>query len=139
MTDDQLAALASAAEEHLSHLSDDALDQLWEDLSDLPAIDSRLWVRLPGGDDPSVQRIQRSIARGALEPDWEALRALDSPHRRTALADAVVALRDEGRLHPDEAAYALFDLHTNRPSRLVTASVLAAVAAAMSLPVELAA
>jgi hypothetical protein len=138
-----LAALAREAIEDLACLSDETLDLLWASLLDLPPIDPRLWVKLPGEDNPNFQRIQRSIARGELEPDWHALTAMadeiNSPRQRAALAGAVVQLRDEGRLHWEEAAYAIFDLHANSPSRFVTASVIAAVAAAMPAPAELAA
>jgi SEC-C motif len=147
-SDDQLAvahlaALAREAVEDLALLSDEALDRLWEDLFDLPAIDPRLWVELPRDDDPHMRRIQRSIGQGELEPDWHALTAIAdeiaSPRQRATLADAIVQLRDERRLHWDEAAYAIFDLHANSPSRFVTASVVAAVAAAMTVPAGLAA
>jgi hypothetical protein len=86
-----------------------------------------------------MRRIRSGVRRGQLEPDWEALTAIADEignlRQRAALADAVVKLRDEGRLDWAEAAYAIFDLHRNSPSRLITACVVAAVA----FPAELAA
>ena len=49
---------------------------------------------------------------------------IDTPQQRARLADAIVRLRDQRRIGPRQAAYALLDLHSKHPA--VAASLLEA-------------
>jgi hypothetical protein len=126
-----LAALAQQAIPELADLSDRALDRLWEGLMNLPALDLSLLVTLPNLIGPDLQRLRESIELDDADWGWDALTAvhkqIDTPQQRARLADAIVRLRDNGRIGHRQAAYALLDLHA--PStRLVAASLLEAVA-----------
>jgi hypothetical protein len=54
-------------------------------------------------------------------------RRLDTPRGRARLAEAVIALRDRGRIGHAQATYAVYDL-SGRSTRFVTASVIHALA-----------
>jgi len=135
-TEDQLARarvalLAREAVPDLAGLSDGALDHLWEGLMDLPSVDLSLLVALPKLIGPDLERLRESVAEDDPGWGWDALTAvverIDTPLQRAKLAEALVRLRDEGRIGRRHAAYALLDLDT-RSTRLVAASVLEAVA-----------
>jgi hypothetical protein len=131
-----VAALAQQALPDLDGLSDHALDHLCEGLMDLPALDLSLLVTLPKVIGPDLQRLRESIELEDPDWGWDALTAvheqIDGPQQRAQLADAVVRLRDQGRIGRRQAAYALLDLHT--PStRLIAASLLEAVAVSIGV------
>ena len=126
-----VAQLARQAAHDLAGLSDRALDHLWEGLMDLPGEDYSLLVTLPQLIGPDLQRLREAIEHDDPDWGWDALTAvhkqIDTPQQRARLADAIVRLRDKGRINRRQAAYALLDLST-RSTRLVTASLLEAVA-----------
>jgi hypothetical protein len=123
--------LARQVAPDIAGLSDDALDDLWEDLLDLPATDLSLLVELPKLITPDLQRLRESIADD--EPDWgvDALRAVaarvDTPRQRAQLADALVHLRDRHRVDRRQAAAAILDLDSGS-TYFIAASLLEAVA-----------
>lgn len=127
----RLAALAHDAVEELIGLSDHALDPLWENLFDLPAVDLSLHVTLPELIGPDLQRLREAIADDDPDWGWDALTAvtkhIDTPQQRAKLADALIQLRDHGRITRRQAAYAIYDLNS-RSTRLIAASVIEAVA-----------
>ena len=131
-----VAALAQQAIPDLDGLSDHALDHLCEGLMDLPALDLTLLVTLPKLIGPDLQRLRESIELDDADWGWDALTAvhqqIDNPQQRARLADAIVRLRDQGRIGRRQTAYALLDLHT--PStRFIAASLLEAVAVSIGV------
>jgi hypothetical protein len=131
-----LAALFQQTVDELHGLSDPALDVLCEGLMDLPALDLSLLVTLPKLIGPDLQRLREAIERDDADWGWDALtnvhQQIDTPQQRARLADAIIRLRDQGRIAPRQAAYALLDLHT--PStRLIAASLLEAVAVSIGV------
>ena len=135
-TDEQLARAHVAQLFHqtvddLHGLTDRALEQLSEQLMDLPTLDLSLLVTLPKLIGPDLERLREAIQHHDPDWGWDALtnvhKQIDTPQQRARLADAIVRLRDQRRITRRQAAYALLDLHT--PStRLVAASLLEAVA-----------
>jgi hypothetical protein len=127
----RLATLARDAVEELIGLSDQALDRLWENLFDLPAVDLSLHVRLPDLIGPDLQRLREAIAEDDPDWGWDALTAvtkqIDTPQQRANLADALLNLRDQHRINRRQAAYAIYDL-TSHSTRFIAASVIEAVA-----------
>jgi hypothetical protein len=103
---------------------------------DVPAVDYSLLVILPKLIGPDLQRLRESIEHDDPDWGWDALTAvhkqIDTPQQRARLADAIVTLRDRGRLNRRQAAYALLDLST-RSTRLVAASLLEAVAVSIGI------
>jgi hypothetical protein len=126
-----VAQLARQAVPDLAGLSDPALDHLWEGLMDLPGVDYTLLVTLPKLIGPDLQRLRESIEHDDPDWGWDALTAvhkqIDTPQQRARLADAIVRLRDHGRINQRQAAYALLDLSTSS-TRFIAASLLEAVA-----------
>jgi hypothetical protein len=103
---------------------------------DLPALDLSLLVTLPKLISPDLQRLREAIEHDDADWGWDALtnvhKQIDTPQQRARLADAIVRLRDQGRIGHRQAAYALLDLHT--PStRLIAASLLEAVAVSIGV------
>jgi hypothetical protein len=126
-----VAQLIQQTVDELQGLSDRALDRLSEALPDLPALDLSLLVTLPKLIGPALERLREAIEHDDPDRGWDALtnvhKQIDTPQQRARLADAIIQLRDHGRIGHRQAAYALLDLHT--PStRLIAASLLEAVA-----------
>lgn len=121
-----LATLAHDAIHDLAHLSDDALEILWEGLFDLPTIDLTLHVTLPQLITPEQQRLRDAIADDDPDRGWDELRAvteqIDTPQQRARLADAILRLRTQHRLTRTQAAYAIYHLNT-QSQHLLTASL----------------
>ncbi len=121
-----LATLAHDAVDDLAHLSDEALEILWEGLFDLPTIDLSLHVKLPTLITPELQRLADAIADDDPDRGWEELRTvteqIDTPQQRARLADALLRLRDHHRLTRTQAAYAIYHLST-RSQHLLAASL----------------
>ncbi len=132
----QVAELARQAAPDLAGLADDALDQLWQALLDLPGLDYSLLITLPKLISPDLRRLRESIEFDDPDWGWDALTAVakqvDTPAERARLADAIVGLRDQGRLDRRQAAYALLDLGT-RSTRLIGASLIEAVAVSVGV------
>ena len=126
-----VAILARQAAPDIADLCDDDLDDLWEELLDLPAIDITLLVELPKLITPDLHRLRDSIADDDPDWGWDALTAvaaqIDTPRQRAQLADALVALRDQRRVGRHQAAAAILDLDS-RSTRFIGASLLEAVA-----------
>jgi len=126
-----LAILARRVAPELTELSDDALDDLWAGLVDLPASDLSLHVQLPKLITPELQRLREAIADDDPDWGWDALTAVaeqvDTPRQRAQLASALVDLRDQHRIDRRQAAAAIVDLDS-RSTRFIAASLLEAVA-----------
>jgi SEC-C motif len=121
-----LATLAHDAVHDLAHLSDQALEILWEGLFDLPTTDLSLHVKLPALITPELQRLQSAVADDDPDRGWAELRTvteqIDTPQQRAHLADATLRLRDQHRLTRTQAAYAIY--HLNTPSQHLLAASL---------------
>ena len=126
-----IAILAREAAPDIAELSDDDLDELWEELLDLPAVDISLLVELPELITPDLQRLQEAIADDDPGWGWGALTAvatqIDTPRQRAQLAIALARLRDDQRITRRQAAAVILDLDS-RSTRFVAASLLDAVA-----------
>lgn len=131
-----LATLAYDAIEDLIGLSEHTLDQLSENLIDIPAIDLSLQVTLPEVIDPDLQRLRGAIANNHPDLGWDALTTvatqIDTPQQRATLADALLTLRDQQRVTRRQAAYAIFNLNSTS-TRFIAASLLEAVAVSVGV------
>lgn len=129
-----LASEARGAAVALAHVGDDDFEELFDDVLDLPALDLSLVVRLPDLLRPELGRLLDAVADD--DPDAcedalpGALARVATFQTRAALARAVLALRETGRIRPRLAALALIDLEGGET--LVTASLLHAAAIATS-------
>ena len=127
----RLAALASDAIADLGRLSADALDQLREDVFDLPGLDLSLHVALPDLTGLDRRRLQRAITDPDSDGAWETVRAVatevDTPQQRLRLAEALIRLRGERRVGRREFAFAMVDLGRGGAC-LIMASVIHALA-----------
>jgi SEC-C motif len=128
-----VALLARDAARDIADLPDDALDDLWDGLFDLPAIDLTLLVTLPKLIGPDLQHLLDSVAND--DPDWDTAALIrvaadvDTFQQRAQLADALVRLRDQHRITRRQAAVAILDLDS--PSRrFIDSSLLEAIALA---------
>ncbi len=130
-SDDQLArahlaTLAHDAVHYLAHLSDGALEILWEGLFDLPTTDLSLHVKLPDLITPELRRLRKAVAEDDPDQGWDELRAvteqIDTPQQRARLADAILHLRAQHRLTRTQAAYAIYHLNT-QSQHLLAASL----------------
>jgi len=127
----RVATLAADVVHDIAHLSEEALEILWEGLFGLPAVDLSLQVRVPDLITPELQRLRDAAIDDDPDRGWEELRVvtdqIDTPQQRARLADAIVLLRDEHRLTRAQAAYAIYHLST--PSQhLLAASLIHAIA-----------
>ena len=126
-----IAILARQAAPDITDLSDYALDDLWEQLLDLPALDISLLVELPKLITPDLQRLQEAITADDPDWGWDALTAvatqIDTPLQRARLADALVTLRNHHRIDREQAAAAIIDLDS-RSTRFIAASLLETIA-----------
>lgn len=109
----------------------DEFDELFEEMIDLPTLDVSLQADLPRLLSPELEWLRAAIEKdddetfkAALAP---ALKQLDTPPRRAALARALLSLRDTQRINARVAALAIIDLETS-PSALFQSSVVQALA-----------
>lgn len=97
----------------------------------LPEIDLSLQVRLPKVFSPEIERARRLLEdddEGAFDDAlFEVARQLDNPHRRLELAQAIVTLKDAGKIDPKVAAAAVFDLSDGDSSAVFISSVAEAI------------
>jgi len=128
-----VALLARDAARDIADLPDDALDDLWDGLFDLPATDLTLLVTLPKLIGPDLQHLLDSVTND--DPDWD-IEALirvaadvDTFQQRAQLADALVRLRDQHRITRRQAAAAILDLDSSS-RRFINSSLLEAIALA---------
>jgi hypothetical protein len=121
-----LATLAHDAVHDLAHLSDEALEILWERLFDLPTIDLSLHVTLPELITPELQRLRDAVIDDDPDRGWDELQIvteqIDTPQQRARLADALLHLRAQRRLTRTQTAYAIYHLNT-KSQHLLAASV----------------
>jgi hypothetical protein len=101
---------------------------LFDQLVDLPALESSLHLRLPAILTPDIDRAITALSTGAgVETVKRALEhllpTLDTLDNRVALAHAVVALRDQGRISAELAAVAVLEL--DRPVSMLLLSSIA--------------
>jgi hypothetical protein len=126
-----LAHASRGAAWELRNVSDRQLEELLDELPELPELDLSLHAGLPKLLSPALDRLCDALAAddpdAAEEPFGELLGAIDTPLERARLARAVVELRAAGRLEAKLAATALIDLASGS-RELVAASLLQAVA-----------
>ncbi len=129
-----LAILAHDAIDELDRISDQALEILWENLFDLPTIDLSLHVTLPQLISPELGRLRDAIADDDPDSGWDELTVvtnqIDTPQQRARLADAIITLRDQGRIRRSQAAYAIYHL-SSKSQRLIAASVIHTISIAV--------
>jgi hypothetical protein len=101
----------------LQYLGREAFDALFDELLDLPKIDTSLQQRLAiltPDMDRSIRAIQDDDADALKAVLGRVVAEVDAPDRRLDLAHAVLALRDEGRIPCALAAAAVLDLDGER-------------------------
>lgn len=124
---------AKVAAIELSACSDEDLTDVMRRVIHLPEMDLSLQVRLPDVLPPSLERLASVLAAedhdafDAIIP--RAVAHIDSPVVRETLARAILRRRDEDRIDPVVAAFALVDLAADR-SMLLVASVVQSLAVA---------
>lgn len=110
---------------------DDELDQLFDDMLDLPDRALSLTAPLPTILTPPLQRLARAVGDDDEEEVGAAVKAAmptyDSSLVRAKVARAVIAERDAGRIGEQVAAAALLDL-ASRSVAFLRAALLHAVA-----------
>ncbi len=122
-----LAHQARPAARLLRGCSDDELDDLEAAMIELPTLDTSLQLPLPRLLTPDLDRLLVAIEEEDLDGIDDALPAVlarvDTLVARAALATAVLALRDQGRIDPMVAAVALIELSAPKLQRLVSSAV----------------
>jgi hypothetical protein len=100
---------------------------LFDQLAYLPSIDTSLQVHLPGISTPAMDRAIHALRSDDQDGFDNALAqvvtAVDTLDRRIELAQAVIELRDHGRIPPKLAAVAVLEL-----DRVKSAFLLSSVA-----------
>jgi hypothetical protein len=128
-----LAGEALAASLRLAALDQPRFERLWQEMLELPARHLSLQFSLPRLVTPEMQRLIEAIRDDDDDEVEEALDAvlerLDSPDPRALLAQAVIDLRDSGRLEDRLGAVAILNL-AGRSRALLGASILEAAAVA---------
>lgn len=123
-----LAGQVRPAVRALHSCTDDELDDLDEEMLELPAVDTSLQLALPRLLTPDVERLLAAIEDGDIDGVDDALPTvvsrLDTPVARAGLARAVLALRDRGGIGARVAAVALLELATPQARRLVSSAVI---------------
>jgi hypothetical protein len=129
-----LAAEArAAARRELRKRTEEELDELFDEMLELPDTDRQLQL-LPTLVTPDVEALLDAIEDD--DHDWidaalpAVVASVDTPAARAALARAVLALRDEGRISQPVAAVALLDLSRRGRSALVESAVIHAAGVA---------
>ena len=106
------------------------LHDLWNGLIDLPDLDLSLVMPLPTLISPELDELIQAAIND--DPDTAdelipaVLATVDTPSQRAQLAQAVINLRDNGRLPPRQAAAALIDL-AGETQALIRASLINAI------------
>jgi hypothetical protein len=124
-----LAHAARRAAWELRNVDDAELDELFDELWELPAADLSLQVELPKLFSPELDHLCDAVASD--DPDPELLDAvagaIDEPIERARLARAVIAQAERGAIDARLAAAALVDLGS-ASRRTLRAGLLEAVA-----------
>jgi hypothetical protein len=128
-----LFEVADRCVDDLPGIDPDRVDELFHEVIHLPELDISLQLRLPVVS-PLVERARLALEEeddgGSvfLDSVAELARELDTPDHRLALARAVVVLRDAGRIDPEVAAVAMFDLTSESSSALLVSSIAESIA-----------
>jgi SEC-C motif len=119
-----LARFQSAVLPALSGIGRERFGELYDEVIFLPELDFSLHLRLPGVFTPEIERALYACSVHDEEGFDEALRAVlpavDTVENRLSLAEAVLALRDLGRLSPALAAVAVVDLNQTDSALLLS-------------------
>jgi hypothetical protein len=125
-----IAQHAHWAATEIGDLPTHTLAALWEGLSELPDIDLSLVLPLPALTTPELGQLLNAAKDDDLDSANDVIDtvvdAVDTPQQRTALAHAVISLRDTEKLSPRQAAAAIIDLES-RSQALLRASLINAV------------
>ncbi len=109
-----LAQHARDAAARLRPLKDDELEDLFDELIELPELDLRLTLPLPPARSPEIERLLHAAAHDDVDTGDELIpkitQQLDTPTERARIARVVLDLHDTGRLDPLLAAAAIIDL-----------------------------
>ncbi len=112
-----IAGHAHEAAGRLRRLNDDELEDLFDDMIELPERDLRLALTLPQIHSPEIERLLDAAANDDTDTGDELIptitRQLDTPTERARIARVVLELRDTGRLDPLLAAAAIIDLDSH--------------------------
>jgi SEC-C motif len=113
----------------LRRLSDAALDELFEEVWDLPAAHLSLQVELPKLHSPALARLCDAVAEDDPDPELleAVVRAIETPIERARLARAAIVQAQAGTIDEKLANAALLDLGSDS-RRLLRAGLLQAVA-----------
>jgi hypothetical protein len=135
-----LATHARQAAGRLRRLNDDELEDLFDDLIELPELDLALTLTLPQVRSPEIDRLLEAAANDDIDAGAELIpkitQQLDTPTERARIARVVLSLRDTGRLGPLLAAAAIIDLDS-RSRTLIRACLIQSIfihAGAISTP-----
>jgi SEC-C motif len=128
-----LAHHATHAAATLAHLTETELLALWRQLPELPSTDLTLHVALPELVSPELTRLYDAVLDNDADRAEDALpavlAAVDTPHARARIAQAIVNLQTARRVPRTLAAAAHIDL-ASRSQLLVRASLIEAAAVA---------
>lgn len=125
-----LAQHARDAASRLRRLDDDDLEDLFDELIELPERDLRLTLSLPHVRSPEIDRLLDAAANDDIDTGDELIpkitHQLDTPIERARIARVVLDLRDTGRLDSLLAAAAIIDLDS-RSRTLIRACLVQAI------------
>lgn len=127
-----LAVQLKPAARRLVACSYEEVEELHGELVELPCLDSSLQVGLPRLVTPEVNALLQAIEHDDVDALEEALVAVvprvDTALERARLAQAVIELRDAGRIPVSLAAMAVVDLATAGKSLLATSALMQSAA-----------
>ena len=116
----------------LLRLDEDEVEDVFEDVGHLPCQDMSLQLPLPRLLSPELESLRAAVAAEDVEEVAatlpSALAQVDTPLARQALARAVLACRDAGRVDAQVASAAVVELATAPVSRLLRNSLVEALA-----------
>jgi hypothetical protein len=125
-----LAGHAREAAGRLRRLNDDELEDLLDELIELPERDLRLSLTLPQLRSPEIERLLDAAANNDIDAGDELIPKitpqLDTPTERARIARVVLDLRNTGHLDPLLAAAAIIDLDS-RSRTLIRACLIQAI------------
>ncbi len=126
-----LATEARHAARRLVRLSEDELQEIFDQMLDLPERHLSLQVPLPKLLPPELETLRYAIDDDDLDAVDEhlapALKRVDNPQQRARLARAVLALADSGTIDPLVADAGILDLDSHGNSALMRTSLLQAL------------
>jgi SEC-C motif len=135
-----LAGHAREAAGRLRRLNDDELQDLFDELIELPQRDLKLSLTLPHLRSPEIERLLNAAANDDVDAGDELIpkitEQLDTPTERARIAHVVLDLRNMGHLDPLLTAAAIIDLDS-RSRTLIRACLIQTIfihAGAISTP-----